>query len=139
MEFCPYCKVDSYESYCICSKTGNICVFVRRKPCIMQWSPLESMVNCKLRQEEVVMSDNEKKVRFAKNNKLFVEIDDFVIEINNPYDYCPDYVDVININNIYYIKGFEPKKTEMKKKINKEEKEDEENKEDKKSISTIDE
>lgn len=128
MEFCPYCKVDSYESYCICSKTGNICVFVRRKPCIMQWSPLESMVNCKLRQEEVVMSDNEKKVRFVKNNKLFVEIDDFVIEVLNPYDYEPNVVELVEVDGVYYVKGFEPKKEIKKTKYTKETIEDDEEK-----------
>lgn len=128
MEFCPYCKVDSYESYCICSKTGNICVFVRRKPCIMQWSPLESMVNCKLRKEEVVMSDNEKKVRFVKNNKLFVEIDDFVIEVLNPYDYEPNVVELVEVDGVYYVKGFEPKKETKKTKYTKETIEDDEEK-----------
>lgn len=128
MEFCPYCKVDSYESYCICSKTGNICVFVRRKPCIMQWSPLESMVNCKLRQEEVVMSDNEKKVRFVKNNKLFVEVDDFVIEVLNPYDYEPNVVELVEVDGVYYVKGFEPKKETKKTKYTKETIEDDEEK-----------
>lgn len=128
MEFCPYCKVDSYESYCICSKTGNICVFVRRKPCIMQWSPLESMVNCKLRKEEVVMSDNEKKVRFVKNNKLFVEIDDFVIEVLNPYDYEPNVVELVEVDGVYYVKGFEPKKEIKKTKYTKETIEDDEEK-----------
>lgn len=128
MEFCPYCKVDSYESYCICSKTGNICVFVRRKPCIMQWSPLESMVNCKLRKEEVVMSDNEKKVRFVKNNKLFVEVDDFVIEVLNPYDYEPNVVELVEVDGVYYVKGFEPKKETKKTKYTKETIEDDEEK-----------
>lgn len=128
MEFCPYCKVDSYESYCICSKTGNICVFVRRKPCIMQWSPLESMVNCKLRKEEVVMSDNEKKVRFVKNNKLFVEVDDFVIEVLNPYDYEPNVVELVEVDGVYYVKGFEPKKEIKKTKYTKETIEDDEEK-----------
>lgn len=128
MEFCPYCKVDSYESYCICSKTGNICVFVRRKPCIMQWSPLESMVNCKLRQEEVVMSDNEKKVRFVKNNKLFVEVDDFAIEVLNPYDYEPNVVELVEVDGVYYVKGFEPKKETKKTKYTKETIEDDEEK-----------
>lgn len=128
MEFCPYCKVDSYESYCICSKTGNICVFVRRKPCIMQWSPLESMVNCKLRQEEVVMFDNEKKVRFVKNNKLFVEVDDFVIEVLNPYDYEPNVVELVEVDGVYYVKGFEPKKETKKTKYTKETIEDDEEK-----------
>ncbi len=142
MEFCKYCKIGAYTSFCTCKITGELCPFVRKFPCIQQWKPLDSMERCLIRKENERTNMENNKVRFEKKGKLFVEVDDFVIEINNPYDYCPDCVDVININDKYYIKGFEPKKIEMKKKINKEEKEDEEkkeNKEDKKSISTIDE
>lgn len=74
------------------------------------------------------MSDNEKKVRFVKNNKLFVEVDDFVIEVLNPYDYEPNVVELVEVDGVYYVKGFEPKKEIKKTKYTKETIEDDEEK-----------
>lgn len=115
MEFCEYCKVGAYSSYCTCKITGEICPFVRKFPCIQQWKPLDAMNNCKIRKDENMIPTGENKVRFVKNGKLFVEIEEFVVEILNPFDYDPQTVAVVNVDGEYYVKGYEPKKKATKK------------------------
>ena len=58
-----------------------------------------------------MMPTNSNKVRFIKNNKLFVEVNDFVVEIANPFDYEPEYVALVNVDGEYFVKGYEPQKT----------------------------
>ena len=111
MEFCPYCNIAPYNSYCSCNKSNEICPFTRRCSTRMAHVPLASMNNCQLRKEEEMIPTNTNKVRFEKRGKLFIEVNDHVIELKNPYDYIPDYVYLVNVNGENYIKGFEPKET----------------------------
>ncbi len=63
------------------------------------------------------MKTDEYKVRFEKKGILFIEIPekDMVIELENTYDDIPKKVELICIENKYYIKGTEPKKKTIKK------------------------
>ena len=62
---------------------------------------------------------NTNKVRFEKRGKLFIEVENFVIELDNPYDYIPQYVELIKQKGEYFIKGFESKTREEIKKSTK--------------------
>ena len=55
------------------------------------------------------MPKGKNKVRFELRGILYVDIDEFTYEIKNPYDYVPQFVEVVKVENKYYIKGFEPK------------------------------
>lgn len=59
------------------------------------------------------------RVRFEKHGKLYVEVENTVVTFDNPYDEVPKEVEIIKVNNTYYIKGTEPKevkKSQPKKK-----------------------
>lgn len=48
-------------------------------------------------------------VRFESKGKLYVEYNDRVIKIANPFDYVPEAIELVRVENELYIKGFEPK------------------------------
>lgn len=122
MQFCPFCIIAPFNDFCRCKKTGNICPFVRRCLNEMRWKPLNSMGNCTYRLEEAKMNKNEYKVRFAIKGKLFIEIDNYVKEIDNPYDTVPQKVELVWVDGEPYIKGYTPvKKTVKKEEAEKEE------------------
>ena len=69
------------------------------------------------------MKQNEYKVRFCLRGNLFVEIENMVIEIKNPYNYVPEKVVLYKYDNDYHFKPKEIKKeikTYLKKKDNEE-------------------
>lgn len=118
---CKYCNIAEYDEYCTCAKSDEICPFVRRCTNEKCWKPLDTMDKCKLRKDEVVVPQGKKKVRFALHGELYVEDREFVYSIKNPYDYIPEFVEIVDIEGIKYIKGFEPQvKSSKKKKKDKE-------------------
>jgi len=74
------------------------------------------MSKCKLGKDEVVVPKGQNKVRFALHGELYVEDGEFVYSIKNPYDYVPEFVEIVDIDGIKYIKGFEPQIKSSKKK-----------------------
>lgn len=118
---CEYCNVGDYNDFCHCGKDGDVCAFMRRCQTEHRWKPLESMDKCKLRKEGKPVPKGQYKVRFELRGALYVDMGDFVQEIENPYDYVPEFVEVVQVNGKYYIKGFAPKKKETKKKESREE------------------
>lgn len=118
IEMCPHYKIASYESIPICDVTGDHCYLGRR--CIIEktWLPLNSMYNCRIR--NTAKGVGMYKVRFEKGGKLYVEMDDMVVVVDNVYEYTPETVDIKEVDGIYYIDGFEPKKNKKKiKSVNK--------------------
>lgn len=114
--FCKYCNVAGYNEYCTCAKNGEICPFVRRCMNEKRWKPLDAMNKCKLGKDEVVVPKGKNKVRFALHEELYVEVGEFVYNIKNPYDHVPEFVEIVDIDGIKYIKGFEPQIKSSKKK-----------------------
>ena len=119
MSMCEYCEKGSYYSVCMCTKSKDICPFMRRCSMEHEWLPLNGMNTCSLRQPErsIELKENEYKVRFEKDGDLYIEIEDYVIQKKNPFDYIPEKVEMVRIDNEMYFKGFEPKeekKTEKK-------------------------
>lgn len=62
------------------------------------------------------------KVRFEKDGNLYVEYKNTVLIFKNPFDYVPDGVELVRVENELYIKGCEPKPQEFKKESKKENK-----------------
>lgn len=56
-----------------------------------------------------ILMANEYKVEFESKGKLYININGQIKRIPNPFDYSPKKVELINIDNEWYIKGYEPK------------------------------
>ena len=118
MSMCEYCEIGSYFGFCTCIKSHEACPFMRRCNVEHKWLPIDSMDVCRLRQPErsIELKENEYKVRFEKDGDLYIEIEDYVIQKKNPFDYIPDKVEMVRVDNEMYFKGFEPKKEEKAEK-----------------------
>lgn len=79
--------------------------------------------------EEVIeLNQGEYKVVSGDTNKLYIEYaKNSQIRLQNPYDYIPKKVELVEVENTLYIKGFEPvtEKIASKKKSNRKRKDDE--------------
>lgn len=60
-----------------------------------------------------------KNVRFEKQGILFVDIGNMTVEVKNPFDYIPTFVEVAMVGSNYYVKGYEPKEDNKKLKTDK--------------------
>lgn len=61
--------------------------------------------NCKVKQKiNTVRHKGKYQVRNSRNGYLYVSIDGFTYKLENPFDFVPDYVDVIKKNKTYKIK-----------------------------------
>ncbi len=112
---CEYCQIADYNGFCHCSKDGDICAFMRRCQNERKWKPLESMDKCKLRKEGNPVPKGMNKVKFEMKGVLYVDMGDFVQEFKNPYDYVPEFVELVKVDGEQYIKGFAPKKKKQNK------------------------
>lgn len=63
------------------------------------------------------MSASGYSVRFESKGKLYVEYNGRVIKIANPFDYVPEAVELVQVENELYVKGFEPKIKKEEKEI----------------------
>ena len=120
---CEYCQVGDYFGFCMCSKTNEICPFMRRCSLERKWLPLESMNRCILQKEEKSMAElkqGEYPVLFESKGLLYVEYNDNVFKFANPFDEVPKSVELVRVENELYIKGYEPKvepKVEKKEEV----------------------
>lgn len=82
---------------------GNICPFVYWCDKIEDWKPLrDTQDTCKLRRIENIPS-NASKVRFEKKGKLYIDHNNQVVVIDNPFNFVPQYVTLIVKGNNFYI------------------------------------
>ena len=99
-----YCKIDN-----------EICPF--QYPCdiIKNWKNIDDVESkCSMFKKEVEKSNyllGRYKVMFEMNGILAIKIPeiDQTREIKNPLDYVPEYVELVEVDNEYYIKGYAPK------------------------------
>ena len=112
MSICEYCEKGTYYGVCTCTKSQEMCPFMRRCSIEHDWVPLDSMNKCTLREPErrVELKQGEYIVRIEKNGDLYIEVEDYVIVKKNPFDDIPEKVELVKVDNEMYIKGFEPKK-----------------------------
>ena len=117
---CPYCEIGTYLGTCQCLASDTYpCMFVYRCTMEHRWKPLPEMDRCLLMKEKMgvrELRDNEYKVLFESNGKLYVEVEDVVHKIDNPFDYMPQGVEIEKVDGRVYIKGYAPKKKNKKSK-----------------------
>lgn len=120
---CPYCEVGSYLGFCNCLASGQYsCMFVYRCTAEHRWKALPEMENCLLMKEKMGVRDlkpTEHKVRFESGGKLYVEVDDMVYKIDNPFDHTPQGVEIERVDGHVYVKGYAPKVEPLKEKPHK--------------------
>lgn len=109
---CPHCEIGSYFGTCTCKVAHTHCPFMRRCNMEHKWLPLDSMNSCtrRIKEKEVsTLMANEYRVEFESKGKLYININGQIKRILNPFDYSPQKVELVNIDNEWYIKGYEPK------------------------------
>lgn len=122
---CKYSYEKENSKYLYCNISKEICPLMKYCHKIGKYVSSDNYsINCKYYQGKEEDNMNKKqgelKVRLAKDNILFVELGDKynqVIKVNNPYPYIPTYVNVVEINELYYVKGFEPKQLKKEKPV----------------------
>ena len=108
---CPYVQIGSYFGFCKCTIDGGQCGFVYRCPTERKWLPLDGMNSCTLKTKSAEvkpLKPNEHRVRFESKGKLYVEYNDSVYTVENPFDYTPQGVEACMVDGRLYIKGYEP-------------------------------
>ena len=63
------------------------------------------------------MKNNEYKVRFEKDGDLYIEMGDYVIQKENPYDDIPEKVTLIEVDGELYFEGFVPQAQEEEQEV----------------------
>ena len=59
------------------------------------------------------LKKGEYRVLFESHGMLYVEYGENVFKMKNPYDYTPEKVALVKVDNELYISGFEPKTTDV--------------------------
>lgn len=109
-----YYKPNDIRIYC--KHTDLFCMYSMYCDKINKWKVNDRGANCMLKDKKVIKTpNNANRVRFEKRNQLYVEYKNMVVTVQNPYDYVPEFVYLVKIKEDFYIKGFEPKKIEIKK------------------------
>jgi hypothetical protein len=115
--YCEYStklEVDENgRNYLNCTIINDICPYIRYCPTIRNIKNIDNYKDCKNYKEQerlLIMADNKNSVRFEKNGRLYVDLNnDEVVIVKNPYDYTPKSVELIKVKEEYFVKGFEPK------------------------------
>ncbi|MEG0899410.1 MAG: hypothetical protein RSD67_02500 [Oscillospiraceae bacterium] len=112
---CQYCNAVTYSETPKCTLTDDYCFAVRRCQNLHCWLPTEtaniSMEDCRIKKGGTNMNKYKYKIRFMKYDTLYVEYEDTVIVIANPFgDKIPSGInEIVKIDDVYYVKGYEPK------------------------------
>lgn len=102
---CPYVNITSYSNFPQCTLTDNPCPYMYRCTVSMTWKPLNTMFTCATaKRSGQEIPTGACKVRFKKNNFLYVEYKDGVVTV--PYNNAdtPGYVLIEEYNGEYKIK-----------------------------------
>lgn len=115
---CQYSYYKPNDIKIYCRYTNTICIYPMYCDKINKWKVSNRGEKCMLKDKELIkIPKGANKVRFEKHNQLYVEYQDMVITIENPYDYVPYFVYLIKLKEEFYIKGFEPKIEKINTKI----------------------
>lgn len=90
-----------------CKITQQICPFMYFCERTQIWRANNYMPkNCKVKETQNNAVKHKGKYRVINYRKdfLYVEINDVVYKLKNPFDFVPDYVDVLKRNGVYIIK-----------------------------------
>lgn len=97
---CHYIKIKNIMELPLCSLDGKICPYVIRCNSEKKWNKIPEMNNCHIR----IGHDNKhgNKVRFEKQGLLYIEIEDKVITLDNPFDFVPTHVNLVKTKKGQY-------------------------------------
>ncbi len=92
---CPYAfyQEENGVEYLFCSKSNDICIYSRFCTTRNKAIPTESQKYCMLRMKKDIPVGCYN-VRFEKKGKLYVDYENRVICVSNPYNVVPDYVKI---------------------------------------------
>lgn len=121
---CKYSKreyqVDSSGWYRLyCNIINDICPFQYRCYKINNWCNQDNLdkkcIYYKNEEDKEYMKQGKYKVLYENRGKLYIELDsETSIVVNNPFGKdIPKGVDLIKVDNEYFVDGFEPKEKEM--------------------------
>ena len=68
---------------------------------------MNDMDNCRMKGENLNTN-----IRLIDKGFIYCDVDGITIKIKNPYDYEPNFVELVKYCGEYYIKNFVPKKNE---------------------------
>lgn len=95
-------KVENRDRV-MCKKQENkICPFVRWCNNSECWKPLDSQENCRLR-SKFEIPQGASRVRFEKKGNLYIEVENSVIVLKNPFTFVPKYVTLYKSKDKYII------------------------------------
>lgn len=103
----------------ICTILNEICPFQYKCNQINNWRNYDNLEKkCtiyKKEREKEYMKQGKYKVLYENRGKLYIELDrETSIVVNNPFGKdIPKGVDLIKVDNEYFVDGFEPKEKEM--------------------------
>ena len=104
----------------ICTILNEICPFQYKCNQINNWRNYDNLEKkCTIynkEREKEYMKQGKYKVLYENRGKLYIEFDsETSIVVPNPFDKedIPKGVDLVKVNNEYFVDGFEPKKKEM--------------------------
>ena len=104
----------------ICTILNEICPFQYKCNQINNWRNYDSLEKkCTIynkEREKEYMKQGKYKVLYENHGKLYIEFDsETSIVVPNPFDKedIPKGVDLVKVDNEYFVDGFEPKKKEM--------------------------
>lgn len=95
-------KVDNRDRVLCRKQNDKICPFVRWCNNANCWKPLQSQKICRLRTEYKI-PDGAFEVRFEKKGELYIETNDSVVVLKNPFEFIPKYVTLVKKDNDYII------------------------------------
>ena len=103
----------------ICTILNEICPFQYKCNQINNWRNYDNLEKkCTIynkEREKEYMKQGKYKVLYENRGKLYIELDsETSIVVPNPFeDDIPKGVDLVKVDNEYFVEGFEPKKKEM--------------------------
>lgn len=100
---CPYCIIESFDEIPVCSKNNSPCAFVKRCYKELTWKESKYMEGCKIRMV-VNIPDGAYKVKFERKGKLYIDLGEKTICLDNIYDNIPDYVFLTKRKGEYKLK-----------------------------------
>jgi hypothetical protein len=100
-------KDNLNRSILYCSVTKERCPLVRFCNRLNDYINIDGCTNCRfVSLGEDIKAESKglkNKVRFERNGKLYIEVNDQVIVLDNPFSEVPRYVNVVKVGDMYVI------------------------------------
>lgn len=92
-----------YSENNICKLTKEVCPWMYFCDNLQIWRANNFMPkDCKVKNANVIKHKGKYQVRNSRKNYIYVDIDGHTYKFENPFDFVPDYVDVVKQRNGQY-------------------------------------